>query len=126
MAKKNKIQYVRFGVIIYIILLVIFILVLKNWGYPARYELVHSGPFSWSDIYTTLPQTLLLILLITIFVTAIYIQGEKIKQRELDAARKRIKDKGKTEFKYREMELDDNMADVFSGKDEDVHDRIDE
>lgn len=99
MEKNNKIKYVRFGVIIYILLLVIFILVLKNWGYPARYELVHSSPFSWSDIYTTLPQTLLLILFITIFITTIYVQGDRIKQRELDAARKRIEERKKSSRK---------------------------
>ena len=80
----------------FIIVFVIFILVLKFFGYPDRYDLVPNEPMSWSEIYETMPLNLTVVVALTMFLIILHIIVEYDKKKA-EEANKRKKEQERQE-----------------------------
>jgi hypothetical protein len=85
----------KFFIYFYIFVFCLTIIVFKLFGYPDRYGLVSSYPYSWKEIYQILPTIAFKTLLISILCTIFYSQAKKNEDWRIEQARKRIAEREK-------------------------------
>ena len=123
-----KKKYLKFALIFYISFFIIHNIILKIHGYPARYNLGGAEPYTWSEIYYALPQTLLGTFILTVISIIIYIEGDKVREKKKEKERKRIAERNKKKLVRRKrakkiaekmnlLKLDANLLNIPAYKD---------
>jgi hypothetical protein len=85
----------KFFIFFFVFVFFITIIAFKLFGYPDRYDLTPSYPYSWKEIYQILPAIAFKSLIICILCTIFYSQAKKNEDWRMEQARKRIAEKEK-------------------------------
>jgi hypothetical protein len=96
---RNK--YLKNALIFFFFFLVFHTIWLRLFGFPARYTLVKSEPYTWREIYYALPNMILLVSIMTILLVLFLIEGDKVKEKQKEETRKRIAEKNRKKLERR-------------------------
>ena len=97
-----KFKHFKTFIISFILYFSTILLVVKYTGFVNRFTTAYNEPYSWRQIITILPNIAIVSLVVGIFTTLLIEEGNKQKEKDIESARKRIKEREKMEKEHTE------------------------
>ena len=97
---------IKTSVFIFAFIFILITLVDKYFGHVDRFSTAYIEPSTWHEIYLNLPRTLIFCLIGTIGLMHIINVSQKQEEKDIENARKRIKERDKMEKEQKTSESD--------------------
>ena len=97
-----KFKHFKTFIISFILYFSTILLVVKYTGFVNRFTTAYNEPYSWRQIITILPNIAIVSIIAGVFSTLLIEEGNKQKKKDMESARKRIKEREKMEKEHNE------------------------